>query len=54
MLELETSSRAGSDSDKTNIHHKCTLEEALQAVLKFDDESDYSDLSVRANSSLKY
>ena len=45
MLELEGSSGASSDSDKINKHHKCTLEEVLQAVLKFDDESDYSDLS---------
>ena len=45
MLELEPSSRADSDSDKTNKHHKYTLDEALQAVLEFDDESDYSDLS---------
>ena len=43
MIELETSS--GSDNVKHNKHHKYTLDEALQAVLKFNDEKDYSDLS---------
>ena len=42
-IKLET----GNDSknDKHNKHHKYTLDEALQAVSKFRDESDYSDLS---------
>ena len=43
MIELETSS--SNDNDKYNKHHKYTLDEALQAVLEFNDESDYSDLS---------
>ena len=42
MIELETSSN--SDNHKHNKHHKHTLDEALQAVLEFNDESDYSDL----------
>ena len=42
MIELETSS--GSDVIH-NKHHKYTLDEALQAVLEFNDEKDYSDLS---------
>ena len=42
MIELETST--GSENDKHNNRHKYTLDEAIQAVLKFDDESDYSDL----------
>ena len=40
-----------SDNDKNNKHHKYTLVEALQAVLAFGDESDYSDL---LGPSLKY
>ena len=48
MIELETGS--GSDNVKHNKGYKYTLDEALQAVLKFNDESDYSDLSVRAHS----
>ena len=43
MIELET--RSGNDNDKQNKHHKYALDEALQAVLEFNDESDYSDLS---------
>ena len=43
MIELETGS--GSDNDKHNKYHKYTLDEVLQAVLEFDDVSDYSDLS---------
>ena len=43
MIELETDS--GIDNVKHNKHHKYTLDEALQAVLEFSDESDYSDLS---------
>ena len=43
MIELETSS--GSENDKHNKRHKYALDEALQAVLQFNDESDYSDLS---------
>ena len=31
--------------DKYNKRYKYTLDEALQAVLEFNDESDYSDLS---------
>ena len=42
MIELETSS--GSDNDK-HKHHKYNLDEALQAVLEFNDVSDYSDSS---------
>ena len=38
MIELETSN--SSDNDKHNKHHKYTLDEAFQAVLEFDDESD--------------
>ena len=43
LIKLETGS--DSDNDKHNKHHKYTLDEALQAVSKFRDESDYSDLS---------
>ena len=43
MIESETS--RGSENDKHNKQHKYTLDEALQAVLEFNDESDYSDLS---------
>ena len=43
MIKLETSS--GSENDKHNKRHKYALDEALQAVLQFNDESDYSDLS---------
>ena len=43
MIKLEPGS--DSDNDKYNNHHKYTLDEALQAVSKFRDESDYSDLS---------
>ena len=39
---LETSS--GSENDQHN-KHKYTLDEALQPVLEFTDESYYSDLS---------
>ena len=39
MAELETERRAGSGSDKTNKHHKYKLDEALQVMLEFDDES---------------
>ena len=42
MIELETST--GSENDKHNTRHKYTPDEAIQAVLEFDDESDYSDL----------
>ena len=31
MLKLETRSRAGNDSDKTNKYHKYTLGEALRS-----------------------
>ena len=41
----------GSDIDKNNKHHKYTLDETVQPVLEFDDESDYSDL---LGPSLKY
>ena len=40
MIELETGS--GSDNDKYNKHRKYTLDEALQAVSEFRDESNYS------------
>ena len=42
MIKLETGSDSDNDKHK---HHKYTLDEALQAVLKFRDGSDYSDLS---------
>ena len=42
-IELETSS--GSENDKHNKRYKYTPDEALQAVLEFNVESDYSDLS---------
>ena len=45
MLELETSRRAGSGSDKTNKDHKYTLDEALQVMLGFVDESNNCYLS---------
>ena len=43
MIKLETGS--DSDNDKHNKRHKYTLDEALQTVLEFRDESDYSYLS---------
>ena len=43
MIKLETGSN--SDNDKHNKYHKYTLDEALHAMSKFRDESDYSDLS---------
>ena len=43
MIDLETCS--GSENDKHNKRHRYTLDEALQAVLELNDESDYSDLS---------
>ena len=43
MIKLETGS--GNDNDKHNKHHQYTLDEALQTVSKFRDESDYSVLS---------
>ena len=43
MIKLETGSN--SDNDKHNKYHKYTLDEALRAMSKFRDESDYSDLS---------
>ena len=45
MIELETNS--GSENGKHNKRQKYTssITEALQAVLEFNDESDYSDLS---------
>ena len=45
MVQLETRSKFGSGSDKTNKRHKYTLYRALQAVFEFDDESDYSYIS---------
>ena len=44
MAVIETSKRAESGSDKSNKHHKYTLDEALP-VPEFDDESNYWDLS---------
>ena len=41
----------GGDNNKNNKHYKYTLDETLQAVLEFDDESNYSDL---LGPSLKY
>ena len=38
MVELETSS--GSENYKRNKRHKYPLDEVLQAVLEFNDESD--------------
>ena len=43
MTELETS--RSSENDKHYKRHKYTLDEALQPVLEFNDESDYSDSS---------
>ena len=43
MIELETCS--SSENDEHSKRQKHTLDEALQAVLEFNDESDYSDLS---------
>ena len=43
MIELDTCS--GSENDKHNKRHKYRLDEALQAVSEFNNESDYSDLS---------
>ena len=43
MIELETTS--DSDYDKHSKHHKYTLDEASKAVLGFNDENDYLDLS---------
>ena len=43
MIELETSS--SNDNNKYNKSHKYILDEALQAVLEFNNESDSSDLS---------
>ena len=40
MTELETSTFACSDHDKTKKSHKYTLNVTLQTVLEFDDESD--------------
>ena len=42
IIKLETGNV--SDNDKHNNHHKYTLDEVLQAVSKFRDESDYSGL----------
>ena len=46
MTVLETSWMTGSGSDKSNKHYKHTVDEALPVVLDFDDERNYSDLSV--------
>ena len=43
IIRLETGSDC--DNNKHNKHHKHILDEALQPVSKFRDESDYSDLS---------
>ena len=43
MIELETSS--SNDNDKYNKYHKYTLDEALQAALEFNGNTDYLDLS---------
>ena len=43
MIELETSS--SSENGKHSKWHKYTLDEALQAVLEFNDDNNYSDLS---------
>ena len=45
MAEPETSRRACRDSDKTNKQRKFTLDEALQELLEFANEINYSDLS---------
>ena len=46
MLNLKVSEiSSGSENDKHNKRDKYTLDEALQPVLEFIDESDYSDLS---------
>ena len=36
---------SNSENDKHNTRYKDTLDEALQAVLELNDESDKSDLS---------
>ena len=45
MAVIETRKRAESGSDKSNKHHKYTLDEALPVALEFDDKSNYWDLS---------
>lgn len=42
---LEASSMDNSNGDKTNNHHKYTLDEVLQAVQESNDGSIFSDLS---------
>ena len=41
---------SGSDNDKNNKHLKYTLDEALEAVSEFGEESDYSIYLIRAQS----
>ena len=43
MIEFEA--RSGSENDKHNKRHTYTLDETLEAMLEFNNESDYSDLS---------
>ena len=45
MVELQTSGRAHSGSDKTSKRYKYKLYVALQVVLEVDNESNHSDLS---------
>ena len=52
--ESKTSRRSGSGSNKNNKRHKYTLDEAWQVMLEFDDESNYWDLSDKAQSTPKY
>ena len=44
-MELETGSRTRSDNNITHKRLEYTLDKALQVVLEFDDENDYSHLS---------
>ena len=44
-MELETGSRARRDNNITHKRLEYTLDKALQVVLEFDDENDYSHLS---------
>ena len=45
MLKLKVLETSGSENDKHNKRHKYTLDEALQPLLEFIDETDYSDLT---------
>ena len=51
MTDLEISSQAGSENDKTNIRHKYTLSKPLETVFHFNNKSDYSASDTQNNSS---